>query len=82
MFFITRIVGCVYRGYAASYYGTNPSLAALKSAMQNLATTYNVPIEIIAAVCYNESGFINTERSTGSSFTTAMNVVTLTAITG
>lgn len=46
----------VNSGYAGSYYGTNLSLDALKSAMQSLAVTYDVPIEIIAAVAYEESG--------------------------
>ena len=41
-------------GYSRTYTGTNPSLNDLKSEMAALATTYNVQIEIIAAICYRE----------------------------
>lgn len=42
--------------YGVPYTGSNPSLAQLKAQMQSLAATYNVPIEVIAAICYRESG--------------------------
>jgi len=42
--------------YGVPYTGSNPSLPELKTQMQSLATTYHVPIEVIAAICYRESG--------------------------
>ncbi|MFZ0828245.1 MAG: chitobiase/beta-hexosaminidase C-terminal domain-containing protein [Verrucomicrobiia bacterium] len=42
-------------GYSASFFGTQPLLSDLQAKMRSLAVKYNVPIEIIAAVCYQES---------------------------
>ncbi|MBM3861756.1 MAG: hypothetical protein FJ395_19195 [Verrucomicrobia bacterium] len=45
-------------GYSASFYGTQPPLADIQARMQKLAVQYNVPIEIVAAVCYQESNLL------------------------
>lgn len=42
--------------YGVSFTGVNPSLSQVKAQMASLATTYKVPIEVIAAICYQESG--------------------------
>ncbi|MDP2895843.1 MAG: choice-of-anchor Q domain-containing protein [bacterium] len=46
----------VQSGYPVSFQGSNPALAEIHAEMRNLATEYNVPVEIIASVCYQESG--------------------------
>ena len=43
-------------GYGITFFGTDPSISAIQTKMKELATTYQVPIEIIAAVAYDESG--------------------------
>ena len=42
--------------YGVSFTGTNPTLTEVKAQMASFANTYRVPIEVIAAVCYQESG--------------------------
>ncbi|MCY2928853.1 MAG: lectin-like protein, partial [Planctomycetota bacterium] len=43
-------------GYAVSFAGTNPSLADLQAQIRVLSAQYQVPVEIIGAVAYQESG--------------------------
>ena len=43
-------------GYAGPFTGTNPSTAEIFDAIRSLSVQYKVPIEIIGAVCYQESG--------------------------
>jgi len=45
-----------HSGYGISLSGTNPSLGEIHDKIRSLSLTYNVPIEIIAAVAYHESG--------------------------
>lgn len=43
-------------GYAVDFTGTNPTLGDLKTEIESLSAKYQVPVEIIAAVAYQESG--------------------------
>lgn len=43
-------------GYSASFFGSNPTLAEVHDEIRRLATAYDVPVEIIAAVVFRESG--------------------------
>lgn len=42
-------------GYGTNFYGVNPSTAALQSELRTWASYYQVPLEVAAAVCYQES---------------------------
>src|SRR2546423_1474954 len=42
-------------GYSVNYYGANPTTAQLQAELKTWAAYYQVPIEIAAAVSYQES---------------------------
>lgn len=43
-------------GYSGSFTGVNPSNLEVFTAIRSLSVRYDVPVEIIGAVCYKESG--------------------------
>lgn len=43
-------------GYSESFTGVNPSTLEIFAAIRSLSAQYDVPVEIIGAVCYKESG--------------------------